>query len=138
VGFFDDEAGGAEFIKFDARTGEYKARGRDTSFTDQEFVVDLNAAVGGYLRFNAGRPERHTGRIFPKDEAPRRSTLPDNDPSRWSPGKFSGGKPEDPYRAIVELPLRHRETGETFVLTLQNKNAICGSRLPPRLPQVAG
>src|SRR4029077_19533057 len=73
-------------------------------------------------------PDRRLGDIFPEDKAPQRSTLPDADPAKWSPGKCSNGRPEDPYRATVEVPLRSVETGETYILSLQNKMSLSAAR----------
>ena len=130
MGFFDDEAGGgsSRFVKFDARNGNYSTRDSDKPLNDQEFVVDAGNARGGFIRWTDGRPERHLAPIFPRDEAPQRSTLPDANPAQWRPGKFSNGQPEDPFKATVELPLRHRETGETFTLTVSNKAAMAAVR----------
>jgi hypothetical protein len=131
VSFFDDEVGGGTpIVKYDPRSGQYSVRGSDEVLNDKEFVVDLGRAQGGYIAFRgAGQPaDRRLGDIFPEDKAPRRSTLPDADPSTWTPGKFSNGRPEDPYRATVELPLRHRETGETYILSLQNKMSLSAAR----------
>jgi hypothetical protein len=49
--------------------------------------------------------------------------LGDTDESQWPKGRFSG-EPEDPWTAVVELPLRHQTTGEEFILTCQSKTAI--------------
>ena len=51
------------------------------------------------------------GLIFPKDLAPARDTLGDLDESAWVKGKFSE-EAEDPWRRVIELPLRHKETGD--------------------------
>ena len=80
-------------------------------------------AVAGYLKFKekGEAPERHTGAIFPKDEAPSRASLGDTDQSEWAIGKFSG-EPEDPWTPVIELPLRHQETGEEYILTCQSQD----------------
>ena len=38
-------------------------------------------------------------------------------------GRFSN-EPEDPWTPVIELPLKHKETGEEFILTCQSKTAI--------------
>ena len=45
-------------------------------FNNAEFIACIFEAKGGYLKFGEKQgPERHLGSIFPKDEAPLRSTL---------------------------------------------------------------
>jgi hypothetical protein len=132
MGFLDDVTGGGGTARatFDGREGTFNIRGGSATLNDAEFVVELGKAQGGFVKFNGpGQPpDKHVGDIFPKDEAPRRHTLPDTDPSKWRPGKFSGGKPEDPYRPVIELSLRHRETGESVILTLQSKTSMGAAR----------
>jgi hypothetical protein len=127
VGFFGDDSAVGQYIRFDGKTGQYKVRGGDDVCNGRKYVVDLPGARAGYLRFTDGRPERHTGPIFPRDETPSRDSLGDNDPSKWTPGRFSNGKVEDPYKQIVEIPLKDVETGEVAVLTLQNKGGLAAS-----------
>ena len=63
------------------------------------------------------------GSIFPKDEAPLRSTLGNADKSEWAKGRFSD-EPEDPWTATIEIPLRHRETGEEYMFAAMSKTAL--------------
>jgi hypothetical protein len=132
VGFLDDVVGGGGIARatFDGREGTFNIRGGSATLNDREFVVELGEAQGGFVRFNGpGQPpDKHVGPIFPKDQAPRRGTLPDTDPTKWAPGKFSAGRPEDPYRPVIELVLRERETDETVVLTLQSKTSMAAAR----------
>ena len=95
------------------------------AFNDQHFILNPAGAVAGYLKFKekGEAPERQTGAIFPKDEAPSRASLGDFDQSAWPIGKFSG-EAEDPWTPVIELPIRHQETGEEYVLTCQSKTAI--------------
>jgi hypothetical protein len=126
MGFMDDVSGvGTGLMKFDGRSGTYVKIGSDESFNGQEFIVDVFNIKGGYVKFGekGQAPEKHLGHIFPKDEAPLRSTLGNLDKSQWSKGKFSE-EPEDPWRRLIEMPMCHKETGESYIFTAINNNAL--------------
>ena len=127
MGFMDQNAGGGgpPLMRWNGQEGRYKKYDSDTEFNDECFVLNPAGSVAGYLKFGAKgeQPVRHTGPIYPKDEAPDRASLGDTDTSKWPTGRFSG-EPEDPWTAVVELPLRHQTTGEEFILTCQSKTAI--------------
>ena len=115
-------------------------RGSEATFNGQEFVVDVYSATGGFLKFKGKGepPERHTGPIFPKDQAPSRASLGDLDRSKWETGKF-GDEPEDPWTPVIEFPLTHRETGEAYTFTAQSKTSLAAAKdflgLSRRLPE---
>jgi hypothetical protein len=113
-------------LRFDGKTGNYGERGSDAALNNQEFVADIYAAQGGYMKFNGKGepPDRRLGPIFPKDEAPVRSTLGDTDKAKWPPGKFNGGDPEDPWLMVVEIPMQHRETGELYTFSAQTRGSL--------------
>jgi hypothetical protein len=117
--------GGAKLLKFDGRAGNYVVRGSDDTFNGQECIADVYSATGGFLKFKGEKqqPERKMGLIFPKDLAPSRSTLGDLDKSEWPAGKF-GEEPEDPWTAVIEIPLRHKESGEAYTFTAQSKTSL--------------
>jgi hypothetical protein len=127
MGFLEEvSGGGAKLLKFDGKAGNHVVRGSDETMNNQEMVADIYGAKGGYVLFNGKGvpPERQLGPIFPKDEAPARSSLGKLDKSEWPPGKFNGGEPEDPWTPTIELPMQHRETGEQFVYTAQTRGAL--------------
>jgi hypothetical protein len=142
MGFMDEvsRGGGAKLLKFDGRAGNYLVRGSEATFNGQEFVVDVYSATGGFLKFKGKGepPERHTGPIFPKDQAPSRVSLGDLDRSKWETGKF-GDEPEDPWTPVIEFPLTHRETGEAYTFTAQSKTSLAAAKdflgLSRRLPE---
>ena len=105
--------------------GPVLKHGSDLEFNDECFVLNSAGAVAGYLKFKGKGepPERHTGPIYPRDEAPERASLGDTDQSEWPIGRFSN-EPEDPWTPVIELPLKHKETGEEYILTCQSKTAI--------------
>jgi hypothetical protein len=127
MGFMDQNAGGGgpPLIKWNGQEGKYTKRDSDVEFNDEAFVLNTVGIVAGYLKFGAKgeQPVRHTGPIYPKDEAPERASLGDTDQSQWAIGRFSN-EPEDPWTPVIELPLKHQETGEEFILTCQSKTAI--------------
>jgi len=127
MGFMDQNAGGGgpPLMRWNGQEGKYLKYDSDLEFNDECFVLNPAGAVAGYLKFKGKGepPERHTGPIYPKDEAPERATLGDIDESKWATGRFSG-EPEDPWTPVIELPLKHKETGEEFILTCQSKTAI--------------
>jgi hypothetical protein len=130
MGFLDDiGGGGAKLLKFDGRDGSYKARGSDDTFNGQDLIADIYAARGGYLKFGGkGQPpERHLASVFPKDEAPSRSTLGNTDPSEWPAGRF-GDEPEDPWTQVIEIPLRHKTTGEDFTFTASTRTSLAAAK----------
>jgi hypothetical protein len=128
MGFTDEVGigGGKPILKFN-KEARYVKRGSEEAMNDQEFVAKIGEARAGYIKFNGNEePERRLGAIFPKDEAPLRSSLADTDKSKWPRGKFSDG-PEDPWTAVVEIPLQHRETGEEYLFAAQSKTAIAAA-----------
>jgi hypothetical protein len=131
MGFMDEvlSGGGAKLLKFDGRAGNYVVRGSDATFNNQEFIADIGAAKGGYIKFGVKgqAPERHLGSVFPKDEAPLRSSLGNTDKSEWPKGKF-GDDSEDPWTQVIEIPLRHKESGELYVFTAQSKTALAAAK----------
>jgi hypothetical protein len=130
MGFIDEAAGGGgpPILKFN-KEACYAKSGSDESFNDQDFVADVLAARGGYIKFGekGQAPEKHLGSIFPKDEAPLRSSLGNTDRSQWTKGRFSD-EPEDPWTAVIELPLKHRQTGEEFLFCAQSKTSLAAAR----------
>jgi hypothetical protein len=126
---FADEvgmSGGKPILKFN-KEACYVKRGSEEAMNDQEFVAMIREARAGYIKFNANEePERRLGAIFPKDEAPSRSSLGDTDRSLWPKGKF-GKEQEDPWTAVIEIPLQHRETGEEYLFAAQSKMSIAAA-----------
>src|SRR5262245_42024637 len=83
MGFMDQNAGGGgpPLMKWNGQEGKYLKYDSDTQFNDECFVLNPAGAVAGYLKFGVKgeQPVRHTGPIYPKDEAPDRATLGDTD-----------------------------------------------------------
>jgi hypothetical protein len=129
MGFLDAEVsggGGGKQAKFDGKAGNHVVRGSDDILNNKEAVFGIYDAQGGYLKFNGKGtpPERRLGSIFPKDEAPLRSSLGDTDKSEWPKAKFGGDEPEDPWVQVIEIPMRLKETGEPYVFSAQSKTSL--------------
>jgi len=127
MGFLDENAGGGgpPILKFN-NEGKYVKRGSEEAFNDQHFVAYPRDARAGYIKFagKGEKPERHLGAIFPKDETPTRASLGETDKSAWPKSKFGGEEPEDPWTPVIEIPLKHQETGEVFLFAAQSKTSI--------------
>jgi hypothetical protein len=130
MGFMDEAAGsgGPPIMKF-TKEAKYAKSGSDESYNDQEFVAETHGIRGGYIKFGekGQAPEKHLGSIFPKDEAPLRSSLGNTERDQWTKGRFSD-EPEDPWTAVIELPLKHKETGEEFLFCAQSKTSLAAAR----------
>jgi hypothetical protein len=127
MGFMNEAAGGGgpPIMKF-SKEAKYVRSGSEESYNDQEFVADTHAARGGYLKFGekGQAPERHLGSVFPKDEAPLRASLGNLDKSEWPPSKFNKGEVEDPWTAVIEIPLKNKATGEELLFVAQSKTSL--------------
>jgi hypothetical protein len=127
MGFLDSVAGGGQKLAgFNGKTGNHGVLGSDDILNNQEMIFDIYGARGGCILFNGKGtpPEKQLGPIYPKDEAPDRSTLGKLDKSEWQPGKFSDGEPEDPWRPTIELPMRHRTSGEEYIYTANSRGSL--------------
>jgi hypothetical protein len=132
MSFMDEisSGGGAKLLKFDGRVGDYVVRGSEATFNNQEFVGHVHEAKGGYIKFGSKgqAPERHLGSVFPKDEAPLRASLGDTDKSEWPNAKFGGDEPEDPWTQVIEIPMRHKASGDLYVFTAQSKTTLAAAK----------
>ena len=130
MGFMDEAAGsgGPPIMKF-TKEAKYAKSGSDESFNDQEFVVDAHGVRGGYIKFGekGQAPEKHLGSIFPK--ARRRYAPLSATPTRVSGSRVRfSDEPEDPWTAVIEIPLKHKETGEEFLFCAQSKTSLGAAR----------
>ena len=66
--FMDEVSGGGgtKLLKFDGRAGNFVVRGSDANLNNQEFIAEVYAARGGYMKFGekGQAPERHTGKCL--------------------------------------------------------------------------
>jgi hypothetical protein len=84
------------------------------------------------------KPARKMGSVFPKDEAPSRASLGDMDQSKWPKARF-GDDVEDPWTAVIEIPMTHKESGETYIFVAMSKTSLAAAkdflRLCQKVPQ---
>jgi hypothetical protein len=82
-----------------------------------QLAVIWDQARGGYQRFRGKgeRPELKIGLVF-GGKPPERDELGDNDEAQW-PISDMTGKPEDPWREILMVPLQSIEDGAVYVFS---------------------
>ena len=140
MGFMDEvsNGGSAPILKFN-KEGRYAKAGSDKSYSDQEFVVDVHATRGGYIKFNGKElPEKRLGSIFPKDEAPLRAALGDTDEAKWAASKFNKGEVRGPMDGGDRDPAapKGNRRGVSLLRSSQNVTRCC-ARLSHAGPTVA-
>jgi len=116
VDAFLNEHGGpvGEFIRF---TKEAKFAGLDGKEVSAgtRLIVVFPETQHGWIKFNGpGQPPtRHMGGMFSGYVPPPRSELGDEDHSLWEEGL--SGKPQDPWRPQVLLPLKEVDGDRLYV-----------------------
>jgi hypothetical protein len=103
------------FFKF-AKDGKVRKTSDEEEIPEgTEFVVAYDQIQAGWIKFNGkgNPPDRHMGPIFDGYQPPNRESLGDTDQSQWETDL--SGKPSDPWRHQMLVPLQHSETGELFV-----------------------
>ena len=119
--FLTDHAdgGGATFFRF--AKGAFVTRDDTPIACGTEFIVPYTAILVGWIRFNGegNKPTRHMGKLFDGFLPPLRSTLGDDDPTKWELGL--DGKPADPWQMQVLLPLIDTKTNERFVFNTTSR-----------------
>jgi hypothetical protein len=82
-----------------------------------ELACIWDQARGGYQRFRGKgeRPELKLGLVF-GGKPPEREELGDTDPTQW-PDSDLTGRPEDPWREVLMVPLQSVETGEVYIFS---------------------
>ena len=130
MGFMDGiGGGGTKRIRPDGRAGIFTVNDTDESLNNKDFIATPVGAKGGHLKFGVKgqAPESHMGAIYPKDEVPPRASLGNMDKSEWTKGQF-GDEPEDPWRPVIEIPLRQAETGDQYILSMMSKTALAAAK----------
>jgi hypothetical protein len=114
-----------------------------------QLAVIWDQARGGYQRFRGKgeRPELKIDLVF-GGKPPEREQLGDTDPSQWEVSDMTG-RPEDPWREVLMVPLQSIETGEVLVFStmsitglravsnLLTQSARLGAKDPDHYPVVA-
>jgi len=103
-----------------------------------KYIAFIDELASGFIKFNDGEaPEVHLGKVkFGKDKLPKRHDLGDIDQADWP---VIDGKPQDPWKAVMQLPLSPVDRiGELVVFSAISSGArsavanLCGiySRSP--------
>jgi hypothetical protein len=81
---------------------------------DVDFIALCDQTLIGYVKFNdeGAPPDRHMGLLYDGFVMPDRTSLGENDQSKWEIGL--DGKPADPYQHHVYLVLQRGDTTELF------------------------
>jgi hypothetical protein len=84
---------------------------------DVDYTALCDQAAVGLIRFNGegNPPDYRMGLLYDGFVMPDRETLGDTDPAAWELGL--DGKPADPWRHFMYLPLQRGDTGELFTYT---------------------
>lgn len=101
--------GGAQFIKWDFKSGKFLVGKNNANITGKKFVADLPDIMGGFQKLEAKKkPEYAVVKIL-GDVAPiERDELGENDKSTWLDDK-------DPWTPVTVLPMFDPETRQVFV-----------------------
>ena len=126
VNAFLEQHGGpvGEFIKFskDAKF-ERISDGEEIKFGTKLICV-FPETQHGWVKFNgAGQPPtRHMGGMFNGYVPPPRGELGDDDPTLWEVGL--SGKPQDPWKAQVLLPLKEVDGDRLYIFQTSSTTGL--------------
>jgi hypothetical protein len=89
-----------------------------------QLVVHWDLSRKGYQRFNGPgeRPDVYIALVF-GGSPPKRSELDNTDPEKWPINKLTG-RPEDPWRSVMMVPLENPATGELLVFSTMSKTGL--------------
>ena len=122
-----------EFIRFTKEAKFARLDGEEVP-VGTKLIVVFPETQHGWIKFNGpGQPPtRHMGGMFSGYVPPPRSELGDNDPSSWEEGL--SGKPQDPWKSQVLLPLKEAD-GERLFIPNVERYRIAGSGEPDQRVQ---
>jgi hypothetical protein len=101
---------GIPFLKCDGNSGQWSAGKGKNDMNGRRLTADVPDAMRGFQKFENKKPIYVIGRI---GDGPARDTLSDTDTTRWHSG-------QDPWQAVVLLPMFDPETREPFIFTSSN------------------
>lgn len=109
--------------KFDPKGARFVTTDDGEAMGDtNEFYALCDETLTGRIKFSDEEgvpPERHMGLYYEGYIPPARETLGDMDEREWPIGLT--GKPEDPWRLMMNLVLQETETRELFTFSTQSK-----------------
>src|SRR5262245_39313360 len=119
--WIDAEASELPIIKF-AKSGEFvNASDSKPVSKNARYVALCRETAVGFIKFDGegNPPERVQTLLFGDEPMPRREDLGDLDQSQWDEGL--DGKPADPWRPQVLLPLQNDATAELVAFASTSK-----------------
>src|SRR5262249_31043128 len=120
-----DVGSGGTFLKF-SKNGQFVRTIDDEEVPEgTEMVCPFDETLGGFIKFQGkGEPPvRHMGPVVRGFIPPDRESLGDTDESLWDTDL--SGRPSDPWRHQLLLPLVSLEDGERYVFAT---SSITGRR----------
>ena len=112
-----------EFIRFTKEAKFARLDGEEVP-VGTKLIVVFPETHHGWIKFNGpGQPPtRHMGGMFSGYVPPPRSELGDNDQSLWEEGL--SGKPQDPWKSQVLLPLKEAEGERLFIFQTSSATGL--------------
>jgi hypothetical protein len=114
------------FFKFDPKDGVFRKTSDGEEIPEgTELVVVYDQIQVGWIKFNGkgNEPDRKMGPLFDGYMPPKRDTLGDDDESQWEIGL--NGKPDDPWKHQVLVPLLDPKTDELLIFNTTTKTGRC-------------
>jgi hypothetical protein len=122
LGYLSEDASSGTVLRF-SKDGKFilPTEGDAELAEGTELVCHWSQARGGFQKFNgAGKPpDTRIDRIF-GGTPPKREDLDERDPSQW-PESALTGRPEDPWRKVVMVPLEDPLTAVVYVFSTMSK-----------------
>jgi hypothetical protein len=104
---------GIPFLKCDGNSGQWSVGKGKNDMNGRRLTADVPDAMHGFQKFENKKPIYVIGRIGDGYQPPARDTLGDTDTTRWHSN-------QDPWEAVVLLPMFDPETREPFIFTSSN------------------
>jgi hypothetical protein len=103
--------------KFDIKTSKFITADDGSEVPDAEYIALCPETLAGYIKFNGPGtpPDREMGLLYGGFVMPTRESLGDTDESKWEANL--DGRPSDPWKHQIALPLMNATTQELFVFT---------------------
>jgi hypothetical protein len=113
-----------EFIKFSKEAKFERISDGEEIPVGTKLICVFPETQHGWVKFNgAGQsPTRHMGPMFGGYVPPPRTELGDDDPRQWEVGL--SGKPQDPWKAQVLLPLKEADGDRLYVFQTSSTNGL--------------
>jgi hypothetical protein len=122
LGYLAEDASSGTVLRFSKEGKFIQPTEGDAELPEgTELACHWDQARGGHQKFNGPgkHPDVRIDRIF-GGTPPTRESLGDNDPSQWPESDLTG-RPEDPWRKVIMVPLEDPATGKVYVFSTMSK-----------------